>query len=129
MAMDRANRRLFVTCHNEKMAVLDADSGKIIATPAIGKGTDFCAFDPDSKMAFSSNGVDGTLTVVEEESPDKFTVVANVKTETGARTMALDSKTHSIYLCTAKQKPAAPGAKPGRRAFKPHTFLVLVDAQ
>src|SRR5713101_7037540 len=107
MAMDRANRRLFVTCHNEKMAVLDADSGKIIATPTIGKGTDACIFDPDTKLAFSSNG-DGTLTIVEEESPDKFPVVANVKTEPGARTMALDSKTHSIYLCTAKQKPAPP---------------------
>lgn len=128
MAMDRANRRLFVTCHNEKMAVIDADSGKIIATPAIGKGTDFCTFDPDSKLAFSSNG-DGTLTVVEAESPDKFTVVANVKTEPGARTMALDSKTHSIYLCTAKQKPAAPGAKPGRRAFEPNSFVVLVVAK
>jgi YVTN family beta-propeller protein len=125
MAMDRANRRLFVTCHNEKMAVLDADTGKIVATPAIGKGTDACSFDPDTKLAFSSNG-DGTLTVVEEESPDKFTVVANVKTEPGARTMALDSKTHSIYLCTAKQKPPAPGAKPGRRAFEPNSFVVLV---
>jgi len=126
MAMDRANRRLFVTCHNEKMAVLDADSGKIIATPTIGKGTDACIFDPDTKLAFSSNG-DGTLTVVEEESPDKFTVVANVKTEPGARTMALDSKTHSIYLCTAKQKPAPPGqGQRGRRAYEPGSFVVLV---
>ncbi len=128
MAMDRANRRLFVTCHNEKMAVLDADTGKIIATPAIGKGTDACVFDPETKLAFSSNG-DGTLTVVQEETPDKFTVVANVKTEPGARTMALDSKTHSICLCTAKQKPAPPGAKPGRRAFEPNSFVVLVVAQ
>jgi YVTN family beta-propeller protein len=129
LAMDRANRRLFVTCHNDKMAVLDADTGKIIATPAIGKGTDFCVFDPDAKLAFSSNG-DGTLTVVEEESPDKFTVVANVKTEPGARTMALDSKTHSIYLCTAKQKPAPPGqGQRGRRAFEPNSFVVLKVAK
>ncbi len=128
MAMDRANRRLFVTCHNEKMAVLDADTGKIIATPAIGKGTDACVFDPETKLAFSSNG-EGTLTVVQEETPDKFTVVANVKTELGARTMALDSKTHSICLCTAKQKPAPAGAKPGRRAFEPNSFVVLVVAQ
>jgi YVTN family beta-propeller protein len=128
LAMDRASRRLFVTCHNDKMAILDADTGKVIATPAIGKGTDYCVFDPETKLAFSSNG-DGTLTVVQEESPDKFTVVANVKTEPGARTMALDSKTHSIYLCTAKQKPAAPGAKPGRRAFEPNSFVVLVVAK
>jgi YVTN family beta-propeller protein len=126
MAMDRASRRLFVTCHNDKMAILDADTGKIIATPPIGKGTDFCTFDPDTKLAFSSNG-DGTLTVVEEETPDKFTVVANVKTESGARTMALDSKTHSIYLCTAKQKPAPPGqGQRGRRAYEPGSFVVLV---
>jgi YVTN family beta-propeller protein len=126
MAMDRANRRLFITCHNEKMAILDADNGKIIATPPIGKGTDFCVFDPATKLAFSSNG-DGTLTVVAEETPDKFTVVANVKTEPGARTMALDSKTHSIYLCTAKQKPAPPGGgQRGRRAYEPGSFVVLV---
>jgi YVTN family beta-propeller protein len=126
MAMDRANRRLFVTCHNDKMAILDADTGKIIATTPIGKGTDYCVFDPDTKLAFSSNG-DGTLTIVEEESPDKFTVVANVKTEPGARTMALDSKTHSIYLCTAKQKPAPAGqGQRGRRAFEPNSFVVLV---
>jgi YVTN family beta-propeller protein len=126
MAMDRANRRLFITCHNDKMAILDADSGKIIATVPIGRGTDACTFDPETKLAFSSNG-DGTLTVVEEESPDKFTVVANVKTEPGARTMALDSKTHSIYLCTAKQKPPAPGqGQRGRRAYEPGSFVVLV---
>ncbi len=129
MAMDRASRRLFVTCHNDKMAVLDADTGKIIATPAIGKGTDYCVFDPETKLAFSSNG-DGTLTVVQEESPDKFTVVANVKTEPGARTMALDSKTHSIYLCTAKQKPAPAGqGQRGRRSFEPNSFVVLVVAK
>ena len=124
--MDRANRRLFVTCHNDKMAILDADSGKIVATVPIGKGTDACTFDSETKLAFSSNG-DGTLTVVQEESPDKFTVVANVKTEPGARTMALDSKTHSIYLCTAKQKPAPPGqGQRGRRAYEPGSFVVLV---
>jgi len=125
LAMDRANRRLFVTCHNDKMAVLDADSGKIIATPAIGKGTDYCIFDPDAKLAFSSNG-DGTLTVVGTKSPDKYTVVANVKTEPGARTMALDTKTHSIYLCTAKRKEAPAGAKRGRPNFEPKSFVVLV---
>ena len=63
LAMDRKQRRLFSTCHNEKMVVLDADNGKVLATPVIGKGTDACVFDPDSGLAFSSNG-DGTLTIV-----------------------------------------------------------------
>src|SRR5207245_2941363 len=71
LAMDRANRRLFASCGNETMVVLDADSGKVIATLKIGKGTDACVFDPETKLAFSSNR-DGTLTVVEEQSPDKF---------------------------------------------------------
>ncbi len=122
MAMDRKNRRLFVTCHNEKMVVLDADSGTVIATPSIGKRTDACIFDPGTNLAFSSNG-DGTLTVVLEESPDQYKVVADVKTQVGARTMALDTKTHNIFLVTAKFKPAQPGAK--RRGIEPDTFVVL----
>ena len=122
MAMDRKNRRLFVTCHNEKMIVLDADSGKVIATPVIGKGIDACVFDSETNLAFSSNG-DGTLTVVQEESPEQYKVAANVKTEIGARTMALDAKTHNIFLVTAKFKPAAAGAR--RCAMEPDSFVVL----
>jgi hypothetical protein len=122
--MDRANRRLFASCGNETMVVLDADSGKVIATPKIGKGTDACVFDPETKLAFSSNR-DGTLTVVEEQTPDKFKVVANVPTKVGARTMALDAKTHNIYLCTADFKPRAPGEK-GRPQQLPDTFVILV---
>jgi DNA-binding beta-propeller fold protein YncE len=127
LAMDRENRRVFVTCHNKKMIVLDADSGKVVADLPIGEGTDACIFDPDNRLAFSSNG-DGTLTMVHEESPDKFTVVGNVPTERGARTMALDSKTHQVYLVTAKVKPA-PAAAEGqrrRREFVPGSFVVLV---
>jgi DNA-binding beta-propeller fold protein YncE len=123
IAMDRAKRRLFVTCRNEKMVVLDADGGKVLATPAIGKGTDACAFDPGTGLAFSSNG-DGTLTVVEEQPADQFRVAANVKTEAGARTMALDPKTHTIYLATARFKPAAPGER--RRTIEPDSFAILV---
>jgi len=128
LAMDRKNRRLFVTCHNEKMLILDADSGKVVDSPAIGRGTDAATFDPETKLAFSSNG-DGTLTVVEEETPDKFHVVANVKTQLGARTMALDAKTHNILLVTAAAKPAEPGAKRGRPSFEPNSFVVLVVGQ
>jgi YVTN family beta-propeller protein len=126
LAMDRKNRRLFSTCHNQKMIVLDADSGRVIASPSIGRGTDACIFDPDQQIAFSSNG-DGTLTLVHEDDPDHFRAVASVPTQAGARTMALDAKTHQIYLVTARQKPPPPDAKgPGRRSFEPGSFTVLV---
>jgi DNA-binding beta-propeller fold protein YncE len=130
LSMDRDSRRLFVTCHNNMMVVLDADSGRVVATPKIGSRTDAAAFDAGTKLAFSSNG-DGTLTVVHEETPDKFEVVGNVKTKPGARTMALDPKTHTIYLVTAKFKPA-PAAQKGTRqrpVMEPDTFEVLVVAR
>ncbi|TMB49875.1 MAG: YncE family protein, partial [Deltaproteobacteria bacterium] len=101
LAIDRAHRRLFAGCHNNMMVVLDADNGKIIATLPIGAGVDANGFDPGTQFALSSNGGDGTLTVVHEESPEQFTVVENIQTQKGARTMALDEKTHDIYLVTA----------------------------
>jgi len=119
LAMDRARRRLFATCHNEKMVVLDADSGRVLATPAIGKGTDACVFDPDTRLAFSSNG-DGTLTVVREEGTDQFAVAETVTTQAGARTMALDPKTHNLFLATARAKPGQ------RRSYEPGSFVILV---
>ena len=123
IAMDREKRRLFVSCHNEKMVVLDADSGKVLATPAIGKGTDACVFDQSAGLAFSSNG-DGTLTVVEAKPGDKYKVVDNVATQVGARTMALDTKTHHIFLATARFKPLAAGER-GRPKIEPNSFLIL----
>ncbi|HLN28289.1 MAG TPA: YncE family protein [Gemmataceae bacterium] len=127
LAIDRSSRRLFATCHNQKMVILDADSGKVIDTPTIGKGTDACVFDPASSLAFSSNG-DGTLTLVHEDAPDKFSVVANVPTRAGARTMALDSETHNILLATAKAQatPATGKGGGGRRSFVPGSFVILV---
>jgi hypothetical protein len=109
------------------MAVTDADTGKVIATPAIGEGVDANAFDPEQELAFSSNG-DGTLTVVHEDSPDKFSVVDNATTEKFARTMALDTTNHDVYEVTA-QIEEAPPAKEGerpRRSMKPGTFTLLV---
>src|SRR5271165_164036 len=82
LSMDRKNRRLFAGCDNTMMAVVDADSGKVIATPAIGDGVDATAFDEDSSLAFASCG-EGVLTVVREESASKFTVAENVKTQQG----------------------------------------------
>jgi DNA-binding beta-propeller fold protein YncE len=124
LAMDRAKRRLFSTCHNEKMVILDADSGKVLGTPAIGKGTDAARFDQETGLAFSSNG-DGTLTIIEEKPEGNYQVAANVKTQMGARTMALDPKTHTVYLATANFKPRAPGEK-GRPMMEPNTFVILV---
>ena len=119
LAMDRTRRRLFATCHNQKMVVLDADSGRIVATPMIGKGTDACVYDPDTGLAFSSN-VDGTLTIVREDSKAQYAVAENVTTQEGARTMALDPKTHNLFLVTARAKPGQ------KRVYEPGTFVVLV---
>lgn len=126
MAADLKTRRLFLGCDNKMMAVINADTGKIIATPAIGEGVDANAFDPDSNLAFASNG-EGTLTVVHEDSPDKFTVVENVPTKKSARTMALDLKTHNIFLPAAEFEAPAAGERRGK--MKPGSFVVLVVSQ
>jgi DNA-binding beta-propeller fold protein YncE len=123
LAMDVANRRLFVGCRNKMMAVVDADSGKIIATPAIGEGVDATAFDPSAGYAFSSND-EGTLTVVKENSPSDFAVIDTVQTKKSARTMGLDLKTHTVYLPAAEFEPAAPGERRGK--MKPGSFILVV---
>jgi len=124
LAMDLQSRRLFVGCDNEMMAVVDADSGKVVATPAIGAGVDANAFDPETKLAFSSNGQAGTLTVVREDSPDKFNVVENVATKKSARTMGLDLKTHNLFLPAAEFDPPAEGER--RPKMKPGTMVIVV---
>ena len=128
LAIDRKNHRLFAGCDNKMMAVVDADTGKVIATPAIGEGVDANAFDPGTALAFASCG-EGVLTIVHEESPTKFSVTENVATQSGARTMALDEKTHNVYLVTAKfgppPAPTADNPHP-RRSILPDTFVVLV---
>jgi YVTN family beta-propeller protein len=129
LAFDRANRRLFSVCDNKLMAVLDADSGKLVATTAIGEGPDAAAFDPELKLAFSSNGESGTLTVVQEQGNDKYGILETVTTKAGARTMALDDKTHKIYLSDAEFGPApvATAEHPHpRRSITPGSFQVLV---
>ena len=128
LAIDRKHRRLFAGCDNKMMAVVDADTGKVIATPPIGEGVDANAFDPETELAFASCG-EGVLTVVREESPNKFTVLENVPTQQGARTMALDEKTHQIYTVTAKfGPPPAPTADSPhpRHTILPDSFVVLV---
>jgi DNA-binding beta-propeller fold protein YncE len=101
MAMDRANRRLFLGCRSKVMAVLDADSGKVITTLPIGDHVDATAFDPETKLIFNSNG-EGTITVIHQDSPDQYSIVETVKTAPRAKTMALDPKTHRLFLSTAE---------------------------
>ncbi len=128
MAIDRAHRRLFIGCHNQLMAVMDADAGRVVTTLPIGRGVDANRFDPGTGLAFSSNG-EGTLTVVHEDAPDRYSVVETVPTERGARTMALDLKTHRVFLVTAQFGPP-PAPTPERpHPFPrplPDTFEVLV---
>lgn len=128
LALDAAHHRLFVTCHNKMMEMLDTTNGKIVASVPIGAGVDGCAFDDATQLAFASCG-EGTTTIAKEESPDKLTVVQTLKTERGARTIALDPKKHRIYLPTAQFEPvttASPGASPNRPKIVPDTFKVLV---
>ena len=128
LAIDREHRRLFSGCANKLMAIVDAASGRLLATLPIGRGVDATAFDPETAFAFSSNG-EGTLTVIHEDSPEKFSVVENVPTQRGARTMALDPKTHRIFLVTAEYGPVPattaenPHPRPG---IVPGSFVVLV---
>ena len=128
LSIDRKNRRLFVGCDNKMMAVVDADSGKVLATPAIGDGVDATNFDPGTNLAFASCG-EGVLTVVQEEPPDKFSVAENIPTQQGARTLALDTKTHNVFVVTAKfgppPAPTADNPHP-RRSIVPDSFVVLV---
>lgn len=127
MALDAEHHHVFSGCHNNVMAILDTEIGKVIATVPIGEGVDGNGFDAGKGLAFSSNG-DGTLTVVREVAPGRFDVVETVATQRGARTMAIDPKTHYIYLPTAKFSPVPPsnsGAKM-RPVMIKDTFEVLV---
>lgn len=127
LSMDTETHRIFSGCASKVLIVSDADAGKVVATVPIGAGTDATAFDSKTKLVYSSNG-DGTLTVIREETPDKFVVVENAKTEVGARTMALDPGSHKVYLVTAKfgppPSPTAEHPHP-RGAILPDTFVLL----
>jgi len=128
LALDRAHRRLFAGCGNSRMVVVDADNGRVIATLPIGAGVDDTAFDPGTQLAFSSNG-EGTVTVIAAETPDHYRVVANVPTQPGARTMALDGRTHRLFTVTAAFTPAESPTEMNprpRRGIVPGSFVVLV---
>ena len=129
LAIDTLHRRLFSVCENGVMVVTDSASGRQIARVAIGAGPDGAAFDPDLGFAFSSNGADGTLTVIHQDTPDSYRVIATVQTQPGARTMVLDPATHRIYLPTARfgAAPAPTAEQPHPRpSVTPDSFVILL---
>ncbi len=132
IALDRKTHRLFIGCSNKLMVVVNADNGRVVTTLPIGDGVDATRFDPETALAFSSNGGDGTLTVIHEDSPDKFSVVGNVPTQRGARTMTLDPKTHRVFLVSADfgPPPAPTTERPHPRpSILPGTFTLLIMGQ
>jgi DNA-binding beta-propeller fold protein YncE len=127
LAFDAKQRRLFSTCANRKLVISDADSGKVLQTLAIGPGPDGCVFDSETGLIFSSSGGDGTLAIVKEISPGHYEVVKTVKTQVSAKTLALDPKTHRVYLSAATPEPTGDATKKGgRRRYVPGSFVVLV---
>ena len=121
--IDTKRHVLFAVCGNKRLEVVDERTGKLVATVATGDGTDAVAYDPGLKLAFASNG-EGTLSVIRETKDGKYELLENVATQRGARTMALDPKTHTIFLPTAELGPPAAGQR--RPTIKPGTFMVLV---
>jgi DNA-binding beta-propeller fold protein YncE len=125
-AIDLANRRLFVGCNNEKMSVVDADTGRIIQTQPIGVHIDATAYDPSTKLIFNANR--GSVTILHQDSPDQYSVVQTLETMPHANTLALDLKTGKIYLATARYE-RAPAATPDgtpKETKVPGSFMVLV---
>jgi YVTN family beta-propeller protein len=127
LSMDVAHHRLFSGCSNKVMMVVNSDTGAIVATLPIGQGTDATAFDPGTQLAFSSNG-EGTLTVAHEDSPGSIAVVQNATTQAGARTLAVDTNTHDVYVVTAQFTlgSPAPGQTRPSRTLVPGSFRMLV---
>jgi DNA-binding beta-propeller fold protein YncE len=128
LAIDRAHHRLFSACDNGVMAVTDSTNGRAVARVPIGKDPDAAGFDPELGVVFSSNG-EGTLTVIHEDDPDHYSVAQTVTTQPSARTLAVDTKTHKIWLVAAKfgPRPAPTPSEPRPRApILPDTFTVLV---
>ena len=127
LALDNENHRLFSVCGNKTMVVTDAQTGKVITTLPIGDHCDGVAFDSVLKRAYSSNG-EGTITVVQEVNKDKFVVLENAASQKSARTIAVNSKTHHLYLPAGeynpKPEPTAENPKP-RASVKAGTFVIL----
>lgn len=126
LAMDTANSRLFIGCRSKVLAVMDANSGKVITTLPIGERVDAVAYDPDNKLVFASNG-DGTVSVIREKSANEYASMGDIQTQRSAKTMAMDPKTKRLFLSAAEMEtaPAAAGQR-ARTRPKPGSFTVLV---
>ena len=125
LAIDAAAGRLFAGCHNARMAVVDAATGRLLASPAIGKGNDATAFDPQLGRAFASNG-EGSVTVIDGAAP--YAVLQTVATMPRARTLALDTETHQVFVVSAEAATQAPAPANGRPPLKAGTFTLLTLA-
>ncbi|MEI6409068.1 MAG: YncE family protein [Bacteroidota bacterium] len=121
LALDNETQRLFTVCANKLMMVLNAENGAVITKLPIGGKADGAAFDPVLKRAYSSNG-EGTLTIVQESTGDKFSVIETLPTQTGAKTIAINQLTHHVYLPTANSEPVQAGEK---SKLAPGSFIVL----
>jgi len=129
MDMDRAHNRVFIGCRSSAMIVVDGDSGAIVTNQPIGPGVDAVEFDDQRGLIYFSTGGDGNLWVFHEDSPDKYTLIETVKTQTSARTLAVDHKTGKVYLSAAQFGPASapgPGGREGRGQQTPGSFSILV---
>ena len=129
LALDAVHHRLFSVCANQVMAVTDSSSGKQVAKVVIGRGSDGAAYDSDLGLIFSSNGLDGTLTVIHEETPDEYRVAATVTTQVSARTMVLDPATHKIFLAAANLGATPPPTEETphpQPSIVPNSFSILV---
>lgn len=132
LALDRENTRLMSVCGNKVMVVSDPVTGMVVATLSIGAGVDGAMFDPVTKLAFASNGGDGTMTVIRQNGADTYAVVGSVATQRGSRTLALDPSTHRLYLASAEFGPVPPtsaAGRPARAPMLPESFAVIVVAR
>jgi DNA-binding beta-propeller fold protein YncE len=129
MAVDQKNGRLFIGCANRLMVILDSNNGRVIGSLPIGPGPDDSAYDAETRLVYTSNGGDGTVSIIQQESPDNYRVVETVKTAPGARNMALDLKTKKIFLPLSDREPPPPptAQTPNPRGnLIPGSFRVLV---
>jgi YVTN family beta-propeller protein len=129
LALDAGDHRLFSVCANQVLAVTDSVTGKSVARAVIGRGPDGVVYDPDLGLVFSSNGIDGTLTVIHQDTPDEYRVTATVTTQISARTMTLDPITHKIYLAAAQFGPTPPSTAEQPNPHAPlvgDSFVILV---
>jgi DNA-binding beta-propeller fold protein YncE len=129
LAFDPKARKLFSTCNNKTLVIADADSGKVVQTLPIGPGPDGCVRDTSTGLVFASSGGDGTVAVIRESAPGKYEVAKSIKTQVSAKTIALDPKTHRLYLSAATPEPPTDADKAAarpRRRYVPDSFVVVV---